>query len=32
MKVLVIGHLTGKDIQPHLQAEGAGSPSYAAKA
>ena len=22
MKVLVIGHLTGKDIQPHLQAEG----------
>ena len=22
MKVLVIGHLTGKDIRPHLQAEG----------
>jgi len=22
MKVLVIGHLTGKDIGPHLQAEG----------
>jgi hypothetical protein len=22
MKVLVIGHLTGKDITPHLQAEG----------
>lgn len=22
MKVLVIGHLTGKDIRPHVQAEG----------
>ena len=22
MKVLVIGHLTGKDIRPHLEAEG----------
>lgn len=32
MKVLVIGHLTGKDIGPHLQAEGRCTPSCAKKA